>query len=150
MVSVEVSGLFYKGLLTKLLPAILSIFVLLTISVYSFVDFDNIWDDPVTPYIALAFTFNGFIFLFEGMGVASARKGTMLVAGVIILIIAFGNFFFAGALLLEVIDFDTERGDLNKIASIFLGFAIIAHLIFARFEILKSKSTKQALEELFG
>lgn len=145
----QVNSTFYRGLLTKLLPLILSIFVFLAISVYSTVDLSTIWDNPAVPIYAIVFIFNGLVFFFEGFGVLDKSKNALVFAGGLVIIIAIGNLIFGGLLLGGFIDFDEERGDINKLASIFLGLAIVSHVLFARFEILKGQTIKEALQEVF-
>jgi hypothetical protein len=145
----QVNATFYRGLTTKLLPLILSIFVFLAISVYSVVDLSEIWDNPAIPIYGMVFIFNGLVFFFEGFGVLDKTKNALVFAGGLVIIIAIGNLIFGGLLIGGMIDFDEERGDINKLASIFLGLAIVSHILFARFELLKGQTIKEALQEVF-
>lgn len=145
----QVNATFYRGLITKILPFILSLGAFLAISVYSFFDFNAIWANPANFWLGLIFAFNAFVFFFEGFGVLDKEKNALIFAGILVIIIAIGNAVFSGLLFTNNIDFDLERGDLNKIASIFLLLAMVSHLLFARFEILKGQTIKEALQEVF-
>lgn len=150
MVSRQVNALFFRGLGTKLFPLVLSLGAFLAISIYSFVDFDKIWSNPDNFWLGVIFGFNALVFFFEGFGVLDKQRNGLIFAGTLVIIIALGNAVFSGMLFTNFIDFDLERGDVNKVASVFLVLAMIAHGLFARFELLKGQSTKESLEEIFG
>ncbi|MCV0393684.1 MAG: hypothetical protein K5790_10420 [Nitrosopumilus sp.] len=145
----QVNATFYRGLGTKLLPFFLSLGAFLAISVYSFFDFKSVWSNPENFWLGIIFGFNALVFFFEGFGVLDREKNALIFAGILVIAIAIGNAIFAGMLFTNNIDFDIERGDLNKIASIFLGLAMVSHILFARFEILKGQTIKEALQEVF-
>jgi uncharacterized membrane protein len=145
----QVNATFYRGLVTKILPLFLSLGAFLAISVYSFFDFKEIWANPENFYLGLIFGFNALVFFFEGFGVLDKEKNALIFAGILVIIIAIGNAVFAGLLFTNNIDFDIERGDFNKLASVFLVLAIVSHVLFARFEIFKGQTIKEYLQEVF-
>lgn len=149
VISRQVNATFYRGLVTKILPFVLSLGAFFAISVYSTIDFSQYWDNPQNFWLGVIFGFNALVFFWEGFGVLDKNKNALIFAGVLVIIIALGNAYFSFASFSNTIDFDIERGDLNKLASIFLGLAMVSHLLFARFEILKGQTIKEALQEVF-